>query len=948
MDLTIFSYFNVAQVAMLVDGVSAIAKNNDYLDLLKVIIMAAFLVLVARIAIGKGGDPFEFFKWLICVALILWILVFPKVNVVIVDRTGTTPPTARSNVPLGFAFFASITSHGGDYLTRAFETVFAMPTDLQFQKNGVMFGNTVVSKSLTTRAETEFHSDLTNFINSCTYFDITAGRITETALKTSDNLWETMSNTSLALTTKNSKAASGSMTCDAAYRNITTRFPAVITDTTRRDGMILNPSAISKAAAGAPYESQLTTSYTALTAISHTAVDLLRQNMVANAVRDSQMTEAQRLDSGVNAIVAQAQTEAENASNINYLTMARVAERAAPAIRNTVEIICYAVFPLIVIMLLIAPMESGPILKNYVLTLVWIQIIPALYAVLNFVMTSASSLNLKGIVLASDVAGVTLQNIGQLAHGGISDQAIAGMLSLSIPLIAWAVVKTGEVGGAALFNAALAGAGSAAASSAGNLASGNINQGMVSVEQHTLAPQTTAGFSRVTNAGGSTTYGYDGTMRHQLNQSSLGFTASTGQKIANSFSSEAAKRSEVAARESTAATESKSSALTHRMAVQKAWSDQQSSGNATDIAQSTTSGRALSELNSIATQVSQSLGKNGNLAAAQQIMGVVAMNGGGSVDFSGLAKAIKKNTGLDIPIGLNAGMDLTNSTISSGTKGQDLGSAVKLAQDLLKSKSFNAHQALNDDFKSSQSYQWGQQHRSESVKAADAAQTDANMHSHNAEIAQSEAFSLSSQARLVTENWATSAMSYEGYVAKRLEENGQLAAYNMLYQSNPDAAAKLASQYVRELVQVMPPTPMLANSLPEVQTQSPELAGRSIESETARMGTPQDLTASHYGQARAAVRKDGFATPAVRNSVGAQVQQHRTEAETTVNAGGATIAQERKAADAAARAATDPTKFVTGNPNPADIVPGSAADQLRKAHTQLTGEQHPPAGGKQK
>ncbi|MGZ7227035.1 conjugal transfer protein TraG N-terminal domain-containing protein, partial [Streptococcus pyogenes] len=78
---------------------------------------------------GKQKDPFDFFKWFLTVAIIHAVLLVPKVDVVVIDRTSTSPPTVRANIPVGFAFFASVTSSVGDWLTRTFETVFAMPND---------------------------------------------------------------------------------------------------------------------------------------------------------------------------------------------------------------------------------------------------------------------------------------------------------------------------------------------------------------------------------------------------------------------------------------------------------------------------------------------------------------------------------------------------------------------------------------------------------------------------------------------------------------------------------------------------------------------------------------------------------------------------------------------------------------------------------------------------
>ena len=563
MTFDIYAYFNTEQLALLIDAIAAFTASAGYLDLIKMVVMLGFIVLIAGLALGKDQDPFEFFRWLIAVTIITSVLLVPKVDVIILDRTGSSAPVAKSNVPIGFAFFASVTSHVGDYLTRSFETIFALPTDLQFQKNGIMFGNTVLTETLKVGiTDPVLQKDMLDFVNNCTYYDILANRIDPITLSQTDDIWAGLSNTSLTLRTPYASDPTGSMACDDAYTALTTRLAVEVNKQSTVLGRKLNPKAVNNAVAQTLLTSQISNSYATLTTISKSSTEILRQAMMANTIRSSQMASAQRLNDASAAIVGSGQAEAEITATTNYLIMARVAERAAPAIRNAVEIIIYAVFPIILVMLLVAPVQSGPILKNYILTMLWVQIIPALYAVLNFVMVSASYVKLRGIVDGYAATNVTLQSIGDLSQQGLSDMAIGGYLSLLVPAIAYAIIKTGEVGGAALFTGAMSGASGAASSASSALTKGNIDQGLVNVDNQNMnnqnmnksdtTPSVTSGFTRFTNAQGTTTTSTDGTTRrYQSNQSSLPIDASTGMKTANSLSSEASRLSDESNRLST-------------------------------------------------------------------------------------------------------------------------------------------------------------------------------------------------------------------------------------------------------------------------------------------------------------------------------------------------------------------------------------------------------------
>jgi conjugal transfer mating pair stabilization protein TraG len=61
-------------------------------------------------------------------------------------------------------------------------------------------------------------------------------------------------------------------------------------------------------------------------------------------------------------------------------------------VRNVIEAIIYAVFPFVFLLFLLAQGRGlGLAIKSFVLSLVWIQLWPPLYAILNYVATLASA-----------------------------------------------------------------------------------------------------------------------------------------------------------------------------------------------------------------------------------------------------------------------------------------------------------------------------------------------------------------------------------------------------------------------------------------------------------------------------------------------------------------------------------------------------------------------------
>lgn len=946
MTYTIYAYWNSAQLATVMDSIASITASADYLQVFRTLAIIGFLVFIIGMAVGKSQEPLEFFRWFLVIVLIHSVLLIPKVDVVIKDRTGSAAPATRSNIPIGFALFASLTSHVGDWMTRTFETVFAMPDDLQFQKTGLMFGNTVVSDSLqAVPVSPSFRNDITSFINNCTYYDVLAGRISQDALAKSDDIWTVMASTSETHQTPISTDLSGTKICTDAYVDLNTRFTTEITQVKQARGRVLNPTAVNNITAAAMLDSQLVNSYQRLTNISKTSTDILRQNIAINELRDSQMISAQHLDSNSAAIVGAAQAQTEATTNLNYITMARVAERAAPAIRNIIEVICYSVFPIIILLLVLAGEQAGKVLKGYVMSLIWLQLIPPLYAALNFVMTSVSQTSQIGIASSTGTAAVNLINIGQLGQQGLSDLAIAGYMTLFLPVIAWALVKGGEIGGSALFSSLMAGATGSAGHVAGNLAAGNVSQGNVSLDSQStnnvnsnhydVAPTMRSGLTQTTDAAGTTTIGADGTYRHQASQSSLGFSANFGQKIGNALSSEASSRNEVASRETDSATQMKTAALVERMGIVRSFADSKGTNNLDDVTQGSRSGMAVSKLEQVAENVNKRLGLSANSNVGRQVVGEMAM--GGSIGSPGGGKGA---AGILSKI-ISANIGLSDKTITSAQDTKSLESALGYARDQLKSSNITADQGLYKDFRSSEAYQWAKQNRSESVSGEEAAMTKAEQHTHNAETAKSQAFSLSDQARIVSENWLHSSMNYEGYIANRLHQEGQMEAFHMLYQTDPQRAAQMAAGYLAETnFDVSPNIQPLTNDLSKLQMSSPALAGRTLSSEAASIGKPSDTTQSAHTQHKDHVRGDGFHQEQLNNNVKAEVANAGDSAKQAIDTQGNSIDRQRLDATNIANKELSRANQITGMKGPTDHAPtaGSAPAQHDTIHDDLFGK----------
>jgi conjugal transfer mating pair stabilization protein TraG len=104
---------------------------------------------------------------------------------------------------------------------------------------------------------------------------------------------------------------------------------------------------------------------------------------------------------------------------------------------------------------------------------VWVQLWAPLYAVLNYVATLESASNAQAV--AEGIAGFALSTTAVIGSTLISDQAVAGMMTLAIPIIATMIV-TGGAQALTSMTATVMGPAQSSAQAAGSAAgAGNIS-----------------------------------------------------------------------------------------------------------------------------------------------------------------------------------------------------------------------------------------------------------------------------------------------------------------------------------------------------------------------------------------------------------------------------------------------------------------------------------------
>ncbi|MDE0048774.1 MAG: conjugal transfer protein TraG N-terminal domain-containing protein, partial [Rhodospirillales bacterium] len=300
-----FEIFTLGGGTYLVDllnAVAAITSGGAYVNLAQLAGMAGLAWILMRTAFG--GSWKDNAKWVLMFAAVWGAMIVPKATVRVVDRLDPAlAPAVVANVPVGLALFASLTSEIGDGLTRLTEQAFTLPNDLAYRRHGMIFGARLAAKA--TRLEITdavFARNVRNYARQCVFHALLLGHVSADDFRESTDLWSlvTASGTPSAgasparmveFATRQAVTGTGATPVDrqvVTCREAATRLDALWAAEIRRAGTVfgrrLFPDARTDALARAELLAALPAAHGFLIGASRSAGDIMRQQMVLNAV----------------------------------------------------------------------------------------------------------------------------------------------------------------------------------------------------------------------------------------------------------------------------------------------------------------------------------------------------------------------------------------------------------------------------------------------------------------------------------------------------------------------------------------------------------------------------------------------------------------------------------------------------------------------------------------
>ncbi|NCB58944.1 MAG: conjugal transfer protein TraG [Gammaproteobacteria bacterium] len=555
------------------NAISAFMSTGTWSSIEKMCI--AFSVLIVAGSWVKKHNIMDLVGWVFALTLVSMLVVIRK-PVQIIDYSNVSQVYQVDNVPIGLAIPASLTTRIGNALVQSYEMIFAQPDSVTYSKTGMLFGGNLVAKSTDFISQNpEITTLFSDYVQNCVMGDIFLNHkySLEELLNSEDPYTIIFSNPSplRGVFDKNNQFK----TCQEASRDLKSAL-ALDTQTGGKTwsyyvrqlfGGKPNPDLL--------FSQMIGDSYSFFYSSGQNAGQIIRQNVTMNALRSGIQSYAAR--SGDTAsLVNIANTSSLEKQRLAQATMGHQALRSLPMMQTVILGIMFGLFP-IMVMAAMFNMMTMQVLKGYVFALMWLQSWPLLYAILNSAMAYYAKQNGVPVVL-SELSQLQLKN---------SDIATtAGYISMMIPPLSWAMIKSMGAGfSSAYSHFASSGLSSTSQASSsvvdGNYSFSNMQTDNVSGNSWSTNSSTAFGqMSRQLANGGMQTQTGDGTTIWDSRSSKLPVEINVSRQLA-SANQQMARESDVQA---------ESALHGYNSSVTSAWNSLKQFGTNMGTSASTTSG----------------------------------------------------------------------------------------------------------------------------------------------------------------------------------------------------------------------------------------------------------------------------------------------------------------------------------------------------------------------
>lgn len=478
MNIDFYASWNGPQVAALFRAVVGMTESSGYTVFL--LTMTTLGLLGVTIAAVLRWKPFEMLSWFMSVVLFYSIAFVPKITVTVEDTRAMTAE-AVTGVPIGLGLTAALSSKIGHFAANLFETALGDVDASKFTKFGAVFPEraaAALAKAGPVTAETR--AVLDPFLNRCVMPEILESPAKLTELMTAENLAATVTARGWTNPARVLMIEGSPVYCDEAAQKLLTLLKTREVPAQEKLLMAkLSGGNTGSAVLEAALKKAIPEAEAKMLGISRTLSESLTHAVLLTEIPGAAECQAGSLSMPLAGAVALAKAQGSLASEISFRTMGELAAAFLPKLRNLLEFILIAAFPIVLGMLVAFGAEGTRVARMYLTLFLWLALWAPIASVINYLLIHLDANPMNRI--AEIYGGLTLEAADFIRDQGATSQAMAGYLMLLVPLISYLLARASDMGAANLASSMMQPAAGAAQSQSAQLSAGNVAAGNASI-----------------------------------------------------------------------------------------------------------------------------------------------------------------------------------------------------------------------------------------------------------------------------------------------------------------------------------------------------------------------------------------------------------------------------------------------------------------------------------
>lgn len=479
--LDLYAWWNAAQLAELLRGVTGIVDATPFRVMLCVVALFGLLAMTTSAVIRYRA--FELVSWFFAVVLLWCVAIVPRVAVTVSDTRAASAQTVE-NVPLGLALPAVLSSKIGRSLATMLETALGDVEAARFTSFGAVFPERAAAAIAKAGPITSTTRALLNpFIERCVIPEVLESDAKMSEVLTSANLVETVTAQGWSNPARIVLVDGSPQHCQEVAASLLTVLRDV--EIPAQERLLLTKlSSDGSEVAEAAIRRAIPESTSRLLGLSQTLAESLGHAVLLSEIPRGLEREAARMEEPLAGAIALARAQGSLAAEISFRTMGELAAAFLPKLRNLLEFILIAVFPVVVLMLVAAGSAGTAVARMYLTLFLWLALWAPVATVINALLVAADATPLGQ--LTQQFGGLTLEAADLIRDVGASAQAMAGYLMMLVPLISYLIAKASDMGAASLASSVMGPAAGAAQSQSAAISAGNVAAGNASLHNTSL------------------------------------------------------------------------------------------------------------------------------------------------------------------------------------------------------------------------------------------------------------------------------------------------------------------------------------------------------------------------------------------------------------------------------------------------------------------------------